>query len=434
MDSELSRIYIGIGAGISLCALLIYSYTGMAYTKTLFIVLIAIGLILSFLGGGLLSWGKSYQPQNFFICLFIFCIAPIAFASLMHYYIIATLKTHGLLTPLNVLLFFSSITLLVIYIKYYEKYNWKTYYIQEEQQLDIDILSSKLLGTKPYLYDSWFRHKAYLFNLDRVNDKKKRWDSMDYQSVGMPNGLRITYFSTKEQQLYQAEFTFSKQKIRHLMGLGLLFPLNRLQKYNHINMLFFTKGDLTLQLGNEKNDINFFDGVCTPITAEKLSTQETRNFEKSNIDHQSNTLENNITTTENLKLLRKQKINIRHTITGLTKKIKSISVITTNGERYVLNRKNWNGNILSKTQAPIAIINLIIINNKGQKLSWEYVYNIDDIASHFKINNTKQVTTLDYKFDLFSTTDHLLRASSFEYINGEKNEFKLDKTTIKIIK
>ncbi len=431
MDSEIVKIYTVIGMVMTIFALLIFSFTGIDYIKAMFILYILIGGILSFLGGALLSWGKTGNPSHFIICLFMFCIIPLALASVMHYYVITPLKAHGLLSPLNIVLFLTSITLLFIYVKYYEKYNWKTYYIQEGKQLDIDILSIQLIGTKPYLYSGWFMNKSYLFNINRVNEKKKWWDTREYQYTGLPKGLKITYFSTKEQQLYQGQFKLKKRKIRTLMGLTLFFPLFRLQKYDHLNLLLFTKGEISVQLGNYTTDINFFDGICTPITVEILSNQQARVFEKNKSDIEINSLGQNNDMSDDLNLIRKQKLHIRHTITGLTHKIVSINVITTSGERYTLTKKQWNGKTLSKMHAPIALINLIIINNKGQKLSWEYVYDICDIANHFK--NNELITDINYTFHLYTSEDKSLLATSFEYLNGEKNEFKLTDKGVTVV-
>ncbi|QXP60831.1 hypothetical protein [Olleya sp. HaHaR_3_96] len=432
MDSEITKIYSSIGVAMTGIALLILNFSSPSYTTVCFVLFFIIGGILSVLGGALLRWGKSYNLSSLITCLLMFALGPFIIAYLTNRYIIAPLLSRGLLTSINTLLFLGSIALVYIYIKYYEQYHWKPFYLQEDQQLEVDIISIALLNTKPYVYETGFMSKSHLFNNNRINDKKKYWERRDYLRTGLPNGLELVYFSAKEQQLYRGLFKFSKQSIRRYMGWGLFYPLTRSQNYDTINLILFSKGAISLQLGTWDKDITFFDGVCTPITTKDLSTQELKTLAVEKIVINPKPSPPQTDTSDSLAVIRKQKLQIKHSITGLTKKINSISVITTNGDRYVLHKKYWKGKTLPKRQAPIAMITLIIVNNKGQNLSWEYVYNIADIASHFNTNSTK-VTTLDYKFDLFNTTDDLLRASSFEYINGVKNELKLERSYIKII-
>ncbi len=431
MDSETFRIFGCIGLVVCLLFFLILNFANPTYTKTLCTVLIVVTVIMSYLGGMLLSYGKTYAFLNFIISLFFFCIAPLAIAGFIHYFIINGLKSIGLLSTRNIALFFGVIVLLITYLRL-GMYNWKTYTIKQDKALKIDVLAVKLLGTEPYEYDTWFFSNSYLFNFNRVNAKKKRWQSHVYQAKGTPKGIALTYFSEKEQQLYKGEFEFPEKQIKKLMGFGLFHSSTDFQKYNHINLLFFSKGEISLQLGNSNTDVTFFEGVCEPINAVELSSSEENTFENKASEFNLNELKYIPYINENLDIIRKQKTHIKHTITGLTGQIVSINVITANGERYALDKKYWNGKNLAKKQSPIVAINYIIINNKGKKLSWEYVYDIKDIASHVKQSSINIITDLEYKFDLSNNENGLLKANNYEYINNVKNEFKLNMEKTKI--
>jgi len=428
MDSETGRIFTSISTVIMLVILITLGFANTGYLTILLVIYAAIGIGLSVLGGILLSWGKQYNPTNSLICFLIFCVAPFLVAYAINYGVIIPLQKHGVLTAINTTLFFSVILLVTLYVKYWNQYLWNAYLI-EEKNLNANILSIDVIGTKnpkPHLLTSRFYNKPYLFDKKRVATKNKYWENQEPQYVGFPQGLEITYFSKKEQQLYKGQFKFKKQSLRKLIGTGLFFPIARQQKYNHLNLVLFTKGAFTLQVGNSKNDVTFFKGTCTPITKDELSEASLKKFNKKEPNPNTEIAINEALNAD-LAFLRKQQITIKHNITGLTNKIISVAVITANGERYFLNKRYWNGKSLPKTHAPIVVLYFTVINNKGQIVTWHYRYDIHDITNHLKklpLNTTHEI---DYKFHLTTKEKNLLNATSFEFINNNKKEIKLNK-------
>ncbi len=427
MDSEIGRIFTGISTLIMLVILITLSFANANYLTILLVIYAVIGIGLSFLGGILLSWGKQYDPVNFLICCLIFCVAPFLVGYAINYGVLIPLQKQGLLTPINSTLFFSAILLLVLYVKYWNQYLWKAY-VLEEENLDASIISIDVIGTKnpkPQLLTNRFYNKPDLFDKKRVATKNKYWENQEPQYVGMPQGLEITYYAKKEQQLYKGQFQFKKQALRKLLGMGMFFPITRQQKYNHLNLVLFTKGAFTLQVGNSKNDVTFFEGTCTPITKEELSSSSLKIVNKKELKHNTK-IELNEALDADLAFLRKQQITIKHSITGLTNKIVSVAAISANGERYFLNKRYFKGKALPKTHAPIVVLYYTVLNNKGQTLTWHYQYDIHDIANHLKKLTPNSTPKIDYKFHLTTKEENLLNAISFEFMNNKKEEIKLN--------
>lgn len=427
MDSETGRMFTGISTVIMLVILITLSFASTSYLTILLVIYAVIGIGLSVLGGILLSWGKRYNPTNSLICFLIFCVAPFLVAYAINYGIIIPLQKHGLLTLINSILFFSAIALVVLYIKYWNQYLWKAYVI-EEKNLDATILSINLVGTKnkkPQLLTNRFYNKPDVFDKKRVATKNKLWENQEPQYVGLPQGLEITYYSKKEQQLYKGKFQFKKHSLRKILGTGIFFPITKRQKYNHLNLILFTKGAFTLQVGNSKNDVTFFEDTCTPITKDELSNSALKKFNKKELDNNTEIAINEVLDAD-LAFLRKQQITIKHSITGLTNKIISVAAITANGERYSLNKRYFKGKTLPKTHAPIVVLYFTILNNKGKTLTWLYQYDINDIANHLKKLTPNSTHEIDYKFHLTTKEENLLNATSFEFINHKKEEIKLN--------
>ncbi|WP_422089481.1 hypothetical protein [Tenacibaculum ovolyticum] len=427
MDSETGRMFTGISTLIMLVILITLSFASTSYLTILLVIYAVIGIGLSVLGGILLSWGKRYNPTNSLICFLIFCVVPFLVAYAINYGVIIPLQKHGLLTLINSILFFSAIALVVLYIKYWNQYLWKAYVI-EEKNLDATILSINLVGTKnkkPQLLTNRFYNKPDVFDKKRVATKNKLWENQEPQYVGLPQGLEITYYSKKEQQLYKGQFQFKKQSLRKLLGTGIFFPITKRQQYKHLNLVLFTKGAFTLQVGNSKNDVTFFEGTCTPITKEELSNSALKKFNKKELDNNTETAINEVLDAD-LAFLRKQQITIKHSITGLTNKIISVAAITANGERYFLNKRYFKGKKLPKTHAPIVVLHFTVLNNKGKTLTWHYQYDIHDIANHLKKLTPNSTHEIDYKFHLTTKNENLLNATSFEFINNKKEEIKLN--------
>jgi hypothetical protein len=371
--------------------------------------------------------GKKYNISYFLTCSFIFCGAPFISAYLINYGIISPLKVHGYLTPIHISLYFIIPSIVYIYIKNFENYKWKTYYIEDEN-LNIEITSTYLIGTKPIDYTGRFFYKSKIFDKKRIGIKRKRWEDIPDQYIGMPNAFHLTYFSKKEKQVYKGEFNLEKKQIRKLMRYGLFFPFIRTQKYNHINLIVLPEGKINLQLGNTDNDITFYEGRCYKVSKKELTDLDLKTSKEDSLT--SDFKDNNYILNNDLELLRKQKISIKHSITGLTSKIVSISAITASGERYTLKSKEWDNKILVHT--PIVLLNFIIINNKGQKLTWLYAYDLKDIASHFNVKKPNTINEIEYQFHLYANEENLLQATSFEYIDKEKKEFKLNMGLTKI--
>ncbi|PKH50347.1 hypothetical protein CXF68_06370 [Tenacibaculum sp. Bg11-29] len=427
MDSETGRIFTSISTVIMLVILTTLIFASANYLTILLVIYAVIGIGLSVLGGILLSWGKQYNPANSLICCLIFCFAPFLVAYAINYGVIIPLQKNGLLTLINSVLFFSTIALIVLYIKYWNQYLWKAYVI-EEKNLDATILSINLIGCKnpkPNLLTNRFYSKPDVFDKKRVATKNKLWENQEPQYVGLPQGLEITYYSKKEKQLYKGVFQFKKHSLRKILGTGIFFPITKHQQYNHLNLVLFTKGAFTLQVGNSKNDVTFFEGTCTPITKEELSNSALKKFNKKELKLSTETAISEALDAD-LAFLRKQQITIKHSITGLTNKIVSVAAITANGERYFLNKHYFKGKTLPKTHAPIVVLYFTILNNKGKTLTWHYLYDIHDIANHLKKLTPNSTHEIDYKFHLTTKEENLLNATSFEFINNKKEEIKLN--------
>lgn len=431
MDSEITRIYSCIGLGIMILILIILRFTSSTYLFLFLSIVFVVGIILSFFGAVLLSWGKNYTISYFLICCFIFCGAPFVSAYLISYGIISPLKTYGYLTIINITLFFTIPAILYVYVTNYENYKWKTYYIEDEN-LNVKIITLDLRGTKPYDYAGRFFNKSQLLDKERISLKKKRWENIPDQYIGMPQALYLTYFSKTEQQVYKGEFNLEKKQIRKLMRYGLLFPFIGTQKYNHINLIIFPKGKINLQLGNTDNDVLFYEGSCDKVSKGQLAEMNLK-LSKEDNSTQLNIKDDHISLNNNLELLRKQKIQVKHSITGLTNKIVSIAAITANGERYTLTNKEWNNKRLVHT--PIVLLNFIIINNQGQQLTWLYAYDLKDLASYFNTKESTTINEIEYQFHLYANEEGLLQATTFEYINKVKKEIKLnmDLTSISVM-
>lgn len=432
MDSEIKRIYSAIGLAMMILILIVLRFTSSSYLFLFLAICLVLGMVLSFLGAILLSWGKKYNISYFLTCCFIFCGAPLISAYLINYGIISPLKTHGYLTPIHISLYFIIPSIVYIYIKNFENYKWKTYYIEDED-LNIEITSTCLIGTKPIDYAGRFFYKSKIFDNNRISTKRKRWEGIPDQYIGMPNAFHLTYFSEKENQFYKGEFILEKKQIRRLMRYSIFFPFIRTQKYNHINLIILPEGKINLQLGNTENDITFYEGRCGKASKNELVDLNLKTSKKDNLT--SNFKDNNYILNNDLELLRKQKVSIKHSITGLTNKIVSISAITASGEHYTLKNKVWNNKVWNNKvllQTPIVLLNFIIINNKGQKLTWLYTYDLKDIASHFNVKKPNTINEIEYQFHLYANEENLLQATSFEYIDKEKKEFKLNMDLTKI--
>ena len=426
MDSELAKISFSISAALTLLATLLLVFAGVhAFTIALLSSLV-LAVVLSTLGSILMSWGKSYSFYKFWPFFGLFFIVPVSVASFLKYVLIDFIIEQGWLTFYNVLGFLIAL-LLVIWIAWkYQRYNWSIF-LMEAVPSDMKLISTSFTGIKNReKYTGFSFNKLKLFDVERIHSfAQKKWEKYGYFYIGFPRHFSITYFSKREQKLYRGSFSIPRTAVLKHMGFGLTFLLTGMQRYWNINVVVKPEGEMALQFGNKNRDVNFFKGTCELISKAELYSEDLRKL-KGHEDEQITAY----VPEEKLEI----QPQISHKITGLTDRLLSVEVLTYEGERFQVSKKYWTGKALPKVNSPLAMINYLTINAKGEQVSWDYNFDRNALLKLIAKEAITEIKTIDYSFDLFFDEQELLRATSFEYINGKKYEFEVDASLVKMAK
>ncbi len=381
--------------------------------------------ILSVIGSILINWGKKYSYHTFLFLFPVLFLLPILFTLALNLFI-ETLKEHGFITYQNGILLLIITLVILRIVWHYKKHPWKIF-LMEASKDDIIPLSTSFDGIKDKDKSQlFFIRKIYLFDIERLYTfREAKWQKYNYTYEGSTHSLTLTYFSKSENKIYKGNFSFSQKALLKHMSRGLLYPFGNRKKYNQINIAINNKGKINLQLGNTYRDFLFFTGKCNQIKKEDLYTDEARKIkEYTNINSSPSIQEKDFTISSN--------IIIKHKIEGLTKQIVSAEAMTFDGERYTIPKTYWDGKKHFSHPVPLAAISLLIINNKGESITCDYTYDKQNILTLINTNSIHTIHELIYSFRLHTKEQNLLNATSYEFINGIRYEFKVEGKLTKV--
>ncbi len=435
IDPEFHKIFIGIATAMTILAFLLIRFTGKYSILIMLFACLSIAIILSFLGHLALNLnlsdvpnsGKSREPFGFIKGLVIFFVIPSTLGFLINHGI-NVLKGSNLPVNKTLVLLVLAISTFIIYryTAHYEKYTWKAYLINQNNH-DAVLISAYLSGIEDkygYGWGSYINKKPELYDVERLYiHKKKHKDMIDNSYQGMPKSLSILYFSRKDQQFYKGYFSLTKASLSSFMDYNFLYPIIGYQSYRQINLVLKDKGLVALQFGNKDEDITVFEGTCNIVTKDQLSDYEQEKAnEKSIVSNTDNLLDKEDFDYNGIfKSIVTNKIPVTFEVTGLTDKIKHIAIISTNGDRFTLDKKKCiKGSPLPGVHSPITTIHLLTLKNKNRYLSWDFAYKLEDLVKVIRKEGTESVKSIDYTFDLYIDKNNLFKAESFVYINNKQ--------------
>lgn len=442
MDSESSRIAVGVLSVLVFISTIILSLP-TKYSVTISIVFcIVLSVVLAIILTILINWGGHFSNKQFLFFAIIFFIGSAGTSFFIRFIIYPFLKENELLKLKFLLLILLVIFLIYRYVVHFRQYIWKTSLLSysETNMILIDV-SINGLERLPDNYTNIFRRSIDVFSHHRLYKSVVASTLIDSKYKGPLTQLKLIYFVPKSQAFYKGEFNLPQKKIDKLMGNIYLYPLTKKQLYKRIDLLFNEYGGVSLQIANAGESIEVFNGNSTMVKKNDLSESELNLFDKKfksrfkldshdlKKDSVLNSLKKSTGLEDNLKVLLENRFSIKHEISGLTKQIVSISAITANGERYTLHKKLWGGKSLPRLYYPPVTINIVVINNKGEYLNWDYKYDINNIASVLNENSelakTNTPKEIRFTFALINNEENLLKATTFEYYYGKKYEIDI---------
>lgn len=428
MDSEFLSIVAGALLVTIVVATLIQWPGGSASMLASLLFCLIAAVVGSVIFGTLYQWGQ--QPSGAVYLLWVIAIFGLSFlpAYVLRHFVFPAFLQAGLFKWPVVLGIVISAFLAYRYTAFYQKYEWQLIQLNHG---NIQRLSHRhfigLVPQSPYGNSSSrqvFAHRFDLYHTNRLRPHKYPDPDEDniFTLVGLPSSLYAVYYVPASDKLYRAEINLPEREIERLSAWRWLYPLYHHQKYHFLELLLSDTGTVAIYVANSQESKLIALVEAQEIDANVLSPMEAERFDNEGRE----TDEKKLTLTP--QALFANQYSVAHKLTGTAENIVELRAISYNGERYTLAKKYWGGRPLPGPRSPLASLRYLNYNAEGRLLEWVYHYPAKDLHSTLQthgLDNNEQVS-LVYSYFLRFADNKRLNASSYEYINGEKNEFKVN--------
>jgi hypothetical protein len=429
MDSETLTIFVGVLLAVTLVAFLIQLPSGSLWFWLSLGFCFVAACVASVLLGTLIQWGRTASGGVYFSVFLLFFTIPALLSSAIAQVLLPVLRDVGVLRWYYILSVFIVGFIVVRYVAYFGRYEWQLISLRHGK---VDILVDQpFSGIKP-------KHRNYRGNfarrfdlLDESRLKPSHYPGPDLDSfntmIGLPKHLSVHAYVPATDSLYSINVELPERKIEKLSVWRWLYPLYRKQTHRFIELLVSDNGEVAVFVANELESKEVYRNMAKAISQEDLPEWAIEEFYR--VRERRLSVEEPIHIAPVYPELKK-KFRVRHELSGDLNSIVQLNAITANGERYLVDKEFWNGKALMRAHALPVHLRYITVNNEDNMVEWRYNFVLSEAAKRLKFHNIEarrnEVNELRYTFYLRLDENNKLLATSFEYVNGVKDEFKVD--------
>lgn len=376
--------------------------------------------------GTLQQWGSKGLATVYW-AWFLSLFAITAGTSTLIRYVIGPGLLHlGLLKwyliPLYIALGFS----VYRYHVYYRQYQWQLIALTQGKVVEVTQYPIRGLRHNNNFDKLIFARQFGLYDINRLRPEQyPEADTFDTYE-GLPGTISVVFYVPASQKLYRADVALPKRKIEKLTAWQLLYPFYRFQKYQYLEILLSDSGEIAVYLANSAESVRVVNGNAKDITP--VHTNDDM-FSLYQDFVENERLHSVAAPTEYRHPLLEQDYSVAHKLSGNTEDIVELSAIAANGERYRVPQKYWEGSVLPGKNSVPVILRYLTFNAERKVLEWVYRYAIDDVVKSLEsngINPGEANTDIVYSYHLRYNDEKHARATTYEFINGVKNEIACD--------
>lgn len=430
MDTETTTIFLSVLLGVTLVATLIQLPGGTLSLMISLAFCFVAGLCASIFLGTIIQWGKPASGAVYFTVFLLFFVVPAALSSALGQVLIPFLRDAGLIKWYYLLAVFVTAVLLFRYTVYYGRYEW--------QLISLTLGEVELLENRPFwglkIKDqnsrSRFARHFDLLDPSRLNPIRYPSRASDNYNIqlGLPYRLNTYFYVPETDTVYFADFELPKRKIERLSAWSIIYPLYPKQKYYYLELLTADNGEVVVFVANDQESLEVFRGLASAVAPQDLPSWTTEEYHQA-LEKKTNKKDDVGSARPDISLLQ-NKFIIRHELSGDLDSIIQLGALTANGERYLVDKKYWSGRPLKKSYAVPIHLRYLTFNDDEKLIEWKYDYHaqsiVEKLNAHKVSFDSKKLNELRYTYYLRLDENKKLLATSFEYVNGEKDEFEVD--------